>query len=325
MNVRRISWGLIILFVGLILLFSNLGYIDFNWTAVFALWPVLLIIFGVSFILPDKPESKYIMTLITIGILVLFAYQGLTSKRHFWNFEIEDDREINQNYFEDDRTNDNRRIDKQEFRTNLSSDTKFATLNIEGGVVDYRIGKSTTDLFSASASSNLGGFSLLTKEIGGDSVLGDEKVVLDFKMNRNKTVKLKKSEVDNRADMKLSAVPIWSINLEIGAGSADFDLSDYKIKKFKIEGGVSSIHAKMGMPIDYNTEINFEGGLASFDLAIPEGAACRVVSESALSSKELTGFKQKDGSYVTENYHSSQRRYEVKMETGLSSLVVERY
>src|SRR5690554_1095165 len=84
MNVRRVSWGLVVLFVGLILLLSNLGYIQFNWFAVFSLWPVLLILVGLSFLLPEKEESKYVMIFATVGVLVLFAYQGLKSPNGPW-------------------------------------------------------------------------------------------------------------------------------------------------------------------------------------------------------------------------------------------------
>src|SRR5690606_22468461 len=79
MNNRRISWGLIVLFIGLVLLLTNLDYIEFNWLAVFSLWPVLLILLGLSFMLPYKPEGKYIMIIATVATLALFAYKGLRS------------------------------------------------------------------------------------------------------------------------------------------------------------------------------------------------------------------------------------------------------
>src|SRR5690606_40601085 len=89
MNVKRVSWGLVVLFVGLILLFSNLGYIQFNWFAVFSLWPVLLILVGLSYLLPEREESRYVMIFATLGVLVLFTYQGLRTPSEAWfNFEF---------------------------------------------------------------------------------------------------------------------------------------------------------------------------------------------------------------------------------------------
>src|SRR5690606_36991853 len=90
MNVKRVSWGLVVLFVGLILLLTNLGYIEFNWFAVFSLWPVLLILVGLSFLLPEREESRYVMILATVGVLVLFAYQGLKTPRgHWFDFHVD--------------------------------------------------------------------------------------------------------------------------------------------------------------------------------------------------------------------------------------------
>lgn len=322
MDVRRISWGLIVLFVGLVLLFSNLGYINFNWFAVFSLWPVLLIIFGVSFILPDKAESKYIMALITIGVLVLFAHQGLQPRgsNGGWSFNNGIEGEV-----EEEKSIDRKRGSKEHFSRTLNPETKYATLKIEGGAVSYHIGKSNNDLFKAEASSNIGGFSLLHMEQGRTGVASAEHVTLDFKMQSQKSIKLNK-DVQNIAYINLSAVPIWDIELEIGAGKADFDLTDYKMVKLDIDGGVSSINVKMGMPYENEVQVNFDGGLANFELAIPKGAACRIVSDSALSSQRFEGFiKQEDGSFVTENYNASQKKFAVNIDSGLSNFSVRRY
>jgi len=319
MDVRRISWGLIVLFVGLVLLFSNLGYINFNWSAIFSLWPVLLIIFGVSFILPDKAESKYIMALITVGVLVLFAYQGMRPRAtdEGWIFNRNIEKKVN--------GNSSRSNNKEHFSRSLNSETKYATLKIEGGAVVYRIGQSTNELFKAETSSNIGGFSLLQMEQGLGEMKSSESVTLDFKTQNQNDVKLN-NNIQNTASINLSAVPIWEISLEIGAGKADFDLTEYKMRKLDIESGVSSIKIKMGMPFENETQINFDGGLASFELAIPQGAACRIVSDSALSSQKFEGFiKQEDGSFITENYTSSEKKFAVHIDSGLSSFSVNRY
>src|SRR5690606_6804741 len=131
MNIRRISWGLIVLFIGLILLLTNLDYIDFNWLAVFSLWPVLLILLGLSFMLPYKPESKYIMIIATVATLGLFAYQGLKTVDEEQSFGSAS------------------RGDAAIFSRELDPGVKSATLNIEGGAISYRMSGSTDKLFYA--------------------------------------------------------------------------------------------------------------------------------------------------------------------------------
>lgn len=318
MNVRRISWGLIVLFVGLILLFSNLGYINFNWFAVFSLWPVLLILLGLSFMLPERSESRYIMVFATVGVLVLFAYQGLKTptKNGWWGFNFNEHTEFNEN----ERGSDPKiSRSNTSFSRDLEPGIRHATLNMDGGAITYRIGKSTNKLFQAKTSSNVSNFSLSDKTNG-------DNITLDFKMRNQKNTELKRKDIHNNAEINLSATPVWNINLEIGAGKADFDLSDYKIRRLDIEGGVSSIQVKMGIPFENETQIDFDGGLASFELSIPKEAACRIVSDSALSSQKFTGFiKQEDGSFVTDNYNSAEKKFAVSIDSGLSSFSVNRY
>jgi len=311
MNVRRISWGLIVLFVGLILLFSNLGYISFNWLAVFSLWPVLLILLGLSFMLPEKQESKYLMAIATIVVLILFLYQGIKTSGTIadWMFNQRSERKSNSN-------NLNRNTN---FSQDLDSTIKYATLNIEGGAIAYRIGKSTKKLFLAQTSSNSSNFSLSDRR-------KEDKVTLDFKMRNQKGIKFNRRDIHNIAEINLSVHPIWEINLEIGAGTANFDLSDYKIKELNIDGGASGVQVRMGIPIEKETKINLEGGLASFELSIPKESACRIVSDSALSSGDFAGFiKQEDGSFTTENYNNSEKRFAIKIDSGLSSFNIKRY
>jgi len=301
MNNRRISWGLIVLFIGLILLFTNLDYIDFNWLAVFSLWPVLLILLGLSFMLPYKPESKYVMIVATVATLALFAYKGLEP--------------VNQEESFSPDTRGGAAI----FSRDLDQGVRSATLNIEGGAISYRMGESTDKLFYAETRSNTNSFSLSDKTNGTNSTL-------DFVMRGKDGANLNGNNSRNNAIMRLNKDLIWDINLKIGAGAADFDLGNYKVKKVQVDGGVSSVSIRMGMPVENESSIELKGGLASFDLSIPDDAACRIVSKSALSSQDFDGFrKQEDGSYITDNYNTTDKKFMITMESGLSSFSVKRY
>ncbi len=301
MNIRRISWGLIVLFIGLILLLTNLDYIDFNWLAVFSLWPVLLILLGLSFMLPYKPESKYIMIVATVATLALFAYKGLEPRNETQNFHSD------------------RRGGTAVFSRDLSPEIKYGRLNIEGGAISYRMSGSTDKLFYAETRSNASSFSLSEKTKG-------ENTTIDFIMRGKDGIEFNENNIQNNAIMRLNKDLIWEVDLKIGAGAADFDLSNYKVKKVEVDGGVSSINIRMGMPFEKESTMELKGGLASFELNIPDEAACKIVTKSALSSQNFEGFnKQEDGSYITDNYNTTDKKFLITMESGLSSFSVKRY
>ena len=69
MKLNRVMWGVILLFVGIVLLLENFNVIEFYWRNVWAFWPVFLIISGVN-ILFNKNKSQ-VGNMICIGVLVV--------------------------------------------------------------------------------------------------------------------------------------------------------------------------------------------------------------------------------------------------------------
>ena len=51
MKYERIIWGVLLLFVGGVLLLENLNVIEFYWRNVWGFWPIFLIIGGVNLLL----------------------------------------------------------------------------------------------------------------------------------------------------------------------------------------------------------------------------------------------------------------------------------
>jgi hypothetical protein len=48
MKLNRIMWGIVLLFVGGVLLLQNFNVIEFYWRNIWKFWPVFLIISGVN-------------------------------------------------------------------------------------------------------------------------------------------------------------------------------------------------------------------------------------------------------------------------------------
>lgn len=306
MNLGKTSSGLVVVFIGVFILLDNLGILNFDWWAVIYFWPVLIILMGVNILLPRKIEGQILSIMATVIVLLFFAYQGLKTSGPKWistkNEEVSTEGNqlslLSRDY--DEKVN-------------------YAELNIEGGAVEYKISDTSTKLIDIEASSSVSSFSL-------SSILTDGKAVLDFTQKGTEGIKRKRLKTENKASIRLNPAPIWDIKLEIGAGAADFDLKPFKIRNLKIDGGVSAIKITLGMPVEELSKVDFEGGVSSLDIRIPEQAGCIIYVESALSSLKFPGFvKQEDGTYLSENYINSSKRIEIKLENGLSSIKVSRY
>ncbi|MDF3076748.1 MAG: hypothetical protein K0S09_637 [Sphingobacteriaceae bacterium] len=317
MKTEKIVWGLILVFIGGILLLQNFNVIDFHWRAVVHLWPLILIIVGANMIINRSAHraGAFAGIAITVACLCFIAYQGVYG-------QYEPYRWMHFRYNNDDNDNDDRTTSanwkKNSFSEPYLSTMKNARLEISGGATTYKIQDSSSNLIDINVKHRDSGYSL-------NQSTSDSSVVLKFDMKSGKK-KLNFSDSDETAaNMKLNANPVWDINLEMGAGECDFDLSKFKVSGVRLEGGAASFKIKLGMPQTV-TNVTAETGVAEVKIAVPKEAACQIKVDSGLSSKDFNGFeKQEDGSYSTSNFKTSSQKIIISLEGGLSDFNVSRY
>lgn len=318
MKLDRIIWGILLLFIGGVLLLDNFGVIEFYWRNVWSFWPVFLIILGVN-ILFNKNNSQT-GNIISIAILVVtlsFLFvrgQDIPENRSWWsreNFHID--------------TNDD--SDTPHVYSSLTYAQPFmagdgekkTVLNIKGGANTYELKGETDSLFAAEVTESRRGMKyMLSKETNETSN------TLTFKMN-GKSKGMNFGGEGNSVDFYLNAAPIWDMNVAMGAGSVDFDLSNYKVRTFSFDGGAADIDVKIGdlLPI---TDVNMEVGMADITIEVPKGSGCRIKTKTGLSSKDFDGFnKLENGTYETPNYQSSSKKIFINLDGGLSDFKVKRY
>lgn len=316
MNKEKLSWGLILLFVGGVLLLDNLDVIDFYWRSVFSMWPVILIIIGVNLLVPKRGIGNAVSIVVTIAALAFLAFRGtFPPHNNWWMF---DNKEWNTERRGSVNNKRNREKSRGVFTHEYDSAISTAYLHIKGGAVEYEIGGLTDELFHAEATSTIGAHHL-------ETTTTDSKANLTFSMRDTEKGNWNIRGDENWAKISLNDKPIWHISLDMGAGTAEFDLTEYKIASLNFNGGAASFEAKLGMPLE-ETTIAAESGVASVEIEIPRAAACKIVIKSGLSSRDFPGFtKQQDGSYTTEGYERASNRFVVNLKGGLSSFTVKRY
>ena len=320
MKTENIIWGLVLVFVGVILLLDNFGIIDFYWQTVWQFWPLILIIIGANMIFAGKNSgaSSAVAISITVAALGFIAYHGINHKddrSEGWNF----------NWHNKHRDRDKGKVEKSDawndpnntFTEPYNDSVSSAKLFISGGATYYELKNTTTNLFDADVHDSQGSYTL--KSIDENGVKR-----LDFKMNSDSR-KWDMDENHNRTEIKLNQKPSWDIVLETGAGKTEFDLTPFKINNLELKGGAASFDVKLGEPRSI-TNVKAETGVASIDIAVPRGVGCRIKLESGLSSKDFDDFKQQpDGTYTTDNYRSSLKKIEIELKGGLSDFEVNRY
>ena len=318
MKLDRILWGIILLFVGLVLLLENFNVIEFYWRNVWGFWPIFLIIAGIN-ILFNRNKSQ-LGNMISIGVLVItlgfLFYRGQQPPEHKGWFGGRFEKDINIDI--DDEVDDTAHMERLTFTEPFHPDSsKKVVLNISGGGTSFKLDGATDSLIDAVVEKSRGTFTLKKEFV--DSVQN-----LTFRMQEKKG-KWNMGDGGNDVDFKLNTQPEWEVNMNMGAGEVDFDLSTYKIRTFKFEGGAAALDIKMGdlLPI---ADVIVKTGVADVKIKIPTAAGCRIKSSTGLSAKDFTGFtKLNDGSYETPNYATSTKKIFITLDGGLSNFEVSRY
>ncbi len=301
MRVSRLFAGVLIVLLGIALFLSNFDILRLDWHFVFRLWPVLLVLAGISVLVPNPKwrAALYTLTLVlVIGWIVSAASVGWGSLS---------------NLFHGDGGN----IQSQEFTQDLGKDVRHAVLSIKGGAGSFTINDTASGLFAASTQSNIGRYSFDSDKEGTT-----QSMELAFQGRDNE---LHFGGSRNTVDMSLNTKPDWELNADVGASSVNFDLTPYVIRRATIKAGASSITVRLGDRSD-STRLRLETGVSSLTVYVPMTAGCRIRDNAELSSKSFPDFtKTDDGYYRSENYDSAKKKIFIDVDAGVSSVKVRRY
>lgn len=306
-NFGKLSFGLIVIFLGMIILLQNLDVLSFSWSSVLSYWPLVLILIGINLMLPHNLWGRTVSICVTLLFLGYFTYIGLRLPGRSVFFDTENSQEVI--------------VNKKEstYFTEFIPEVKVADLKISGGAINFKLGGKTEKLAEVHTQGTEDGYSF-------SSTVRKEQASLVFK--QKKEVSIKGNDIVGRdlAVFSLNPAPVWNLEMELGAGTADLDLSAFKVKHIEVKGGVSAIALKLGNPVLETTRIDYEGGVSSLTISIPRAAGCKIKAESAFSSMDFPGFnKQEKGEFLSEGYAEATHFFEINLKNGLSSIRVNRY
>ena len=319
----KIVPGAILITLGVIFLLRSFGVIHIHWINILHLWPIFLLIAGINLIFAHNRTVW--ASILKIGVVILglciLLFGNFNDRYNFWPNRYYYHSDNNDRDDDDDDDSSSRGIVKMEgnstFNEPFHADARIAKLNINGGGTVYSLSDTTSQLFQANTTEYGGQYEFSHSSI--DSVY-----TLDFNMKKNTRFHWDKNK-RNDVVFKLNAAPIWDMDISTGATKLNFDLTKFKIRNFKISGGAASFDVKLGQPLD-NTDVNISTGAAEVRISVPKDAACRINSDSGLSSNSFIGFtKTNDGHYETPGFSAAKKKINIDLDGGISDFKVTRY
>jgi hypothetical protein len=307
MKPKHVFWGLFLVTLGTLILISNFSIINLDLSGLWKLWPVALILWGISFII-NKDFIKVVFAGVIAIVLALTIYGAGQSILNICDKDLDFEFANGDNHYYADTTRYVESFDKK---------IKNADLKIDAGAGAFSITESTTDLIAVTALGIKDNYIFKRIDSGNSSSI-------DLKMKKTK-IKLQKGSFKNKMEISLNQEPVWNMDFDLGAAAIDFDLSPYKISTARIDIGAASLDLQLGDKYP-ETIVDLDAGAASVDIIIPDSSGCEIRSDVSLSSKHFNGFdKIESGLYRTNNFETSANKIFIRIDAGVSSIDVRRY
>src|SRR5664279_1379016 len=86
MSYRKIFWGIVLIMIGILFILKNAGIAFISWHMIWSLWPVLIILWGIS-IIPVKDWIKLVASLVIIVAGLLMVQRNPDTDHFSWRFD----------------------------------------------------------------------------------------------------------------------------------------------------------------------------------------------------------------------------------------------
>ncbi|MCX6150020.1 MAG: DUF5668 domain-containing protein [Ignavibacteriales bacterium] len=299
MKSKHVFWGTLFLTIGVLILINNFTSFNFNWNFVWNLWPLVLVVIGLSFFMRTS-EYRWILVGIAallVGAVLFAGYKNISDFFH-------------PNYSDDE-------YEVEYFKHPYQEGIKKANLSVNAGVGYLKITDTTDELIDAMTKGSFGNYTFQNNVTDESADLYLEMEEKHFRWNLD----FKK----NYVEIKLNPNPVWNMDFEVGAEGVDLDLTPFKIADLSLKSGVSSIKIKLGDKSE-NTHLKFNSGVSKLWINIPKDVGCEIISNTELTKKKFVGFTKVDqNNYHTENFNSSAKKITIDLDVDVSNVIVERY
>ena len=332
MNSKNLIPGGILVTLGLLFLADNFDIFEVSWHAIFRLWPLLLILMGINMLIgkrnPVSTGLTIVVLCIAIPIAVVSNWSERWSERHHdgkhWRWDWDDDsdnrrdRNNEEDYNEDDSNNDGGDV-HQSFTEPMEGGIKTGSFYLGGGAAKFKIEGTSDQLAEVKSDLTFGKGYDLTKVINS----GNADIKLKAKDGDNH-VELNNNDSGNKVNIKLNTEVEWNLDLEIGVGATEIDLSKNNVRNLKLKTGVSDTEIRLGDK-SAETTVKVEAGVAQVELQVPNSVGCRIKIDGALNGKDFDGFTKNGDSYESPDYAKATKKINIEFDGGLSNLKVKRY
>lgn len=293
-----VFWGLLLMLIGGLILLDNLHVISVNFSNLWQLWPVLIIMAGVSMLSLRGWLGGLVTLVLGASLLALVAAAAIENPWYTVTPQV--------------------RVQTQQ----IGGDNE----SVELQKLDVGVKAGAADIILSSSTARKGVLATLESShttLGQSSRTDGTAQYVTFRTEPTNRFWL--GNIKNKLSLDYTqSVPLM-LHFDIGAASLKGDLSAIKLRSLSVDAGASSIDLKLGAELP-DQDITLESGASSVKLNIPKDAGVRVYTDDGLSSIEFAGVdKRSDDLYESPNFASATAKVTIRADLGASSFTIKRY
>lgn len=291
-SIWRLVIGLLIVLFGAQLLAQNYGW---DWSInldITRLWPIVLILIGISMITKGHVISTVVGSVLAMSVIgiaaVIVITQPNTISRESYNRTIEVAKEIT---------------------------ATSAEYTLDLGAADIEVTGGANNALSGNYESNVGELDLGSRLEGAK-----QKISIGTKNERRSWIWL--GGFKNDLSLKLPNDLPLELDIDSGAANLNLDFSTVQTREVTIDAGASSIDLTVGDLLE-TQRMTISSGASSIDVAIPKTiTGVRLNLDAGLSGKTLPSeFKKiSDELYETVDYGTADKKLDLSIDAGASSI-----
>ncbi len=302
MNPMKFFWGITIALLGFALLGVQEGWVDESiWLKIVYLWPIILIVWGLSLIIKNKKSMvAIILLIIALAILFISTNSGLEYRIMNINGSVE------------------------------LSGNALDSIDLNARKVELNLGASRIRLGSLSEAQSE--TNLLEYEGKGYSEIIIEPLDISNKLD---SVKISEKGPEfflfttfkRELDLDINKSLPVELELNCGASVLELDLEDLRVVKLDFKSGANTATVTFGNR-ERNVDVNVDSGASNIVFNIPSDSGVKLNFLSGKITNNLTdniGLDNNGNIYLSPNYPFAKNKISIDVKSGVSNITLNTY
>jgi hypothetical protein len=273
--------------IGILFLLDNLGYMQWDFWQIIRFWPVLLVVWGLELLLQGRLLGRIISACIIL-IVILGGTWYLTTHN-----DLRPSSPIA--YLKNDTASFI--VTLKPSIAQVSIDAYTDSANLIGGDVSLPKGLHLTEEYTAGNRARL---RLSTQPASRNWWPGQTEMW----------------------DLKLNGDTLLDMEVDLGVGDLNLNLSDLLVNKLTTDFGIATINIQL--PTEGGHDITIDGGIGTLSLEIPIDTAVRITIDGGIVTKNFPPTYQRSNNvWTSPGYTESDDRVNVFISLGIGTIIVK--